>query len=85
MPVPSPQTVDNWDRTDEPQMIGFRQKIERTPGWKLAGIYADEGITGTSMKKRKEFRRMLQDAQDGKLDTIITKSSATACSSDVSF
>jgi len=58
----------------ETQMIGFRQKIERTPGWKLAGIYADEGITGTSMKKRKEFRRMLQDAQDGKIDTIITKS-----------
>ena len=58
----------------ETQMEGFKQKIARTPGWKLVDIYADEGITGTSTKKRKEFRRMIQDAQDGKIDTIITKS-----------
>lgn len=58
----------------ETQMEGFKQKIAKTPGWKLVDIYADEGITGTSTKKRKEFRRMIQDAQDGKIDTIITKS-----------
>ena len=39
----------------ETQMEGFKQKIAKTPGWKLVDIYADEGITGTSTKKRKEF------------------------------
>ena len=58
----------------ESQMVSFRQKIEQTPGWKLAGIYADEGITGTSVKKRTQFRKMIEDAENGKIDTIITKS-----------
>ena len=58
----------------ESQMVSFRQKIESTPGWKLAGIYADEGITGTSVKKRPQFLKMIEDAEYGKIDTIITKS-----------
>lgn len=58
----------------ESQMVSFRQKIETTPGWKLAGIYADEGITGTQVRKRTQFLKMIRDARDGKIDTIITKS-----------
>lgn len=58
----------------ESQMVGFREKIEKTPGWKLAGIYADEGITGTSARKRPKFNQMVKDAMAGKIDTIITKS-----------
>lgn len=38
------------------------------------GLYADEGITGTSIKKREDFNRMIQDALDGKIDLTITKS-----------
>ena len=40
----------------------------------LAGIYADDGITGTNTKKREEFNRMIQDCMDGNIDMIITKS-----------
>lgn len=40
----------------------------------MAGIYADEGISGTSTKKREQFKRMIQDCEDGKIDLVITKS-----------
>ena len=48
--------------------------IENTEGWKNVGIYADEGASGTNMKKRPEFQRMIQDCKDGKIDLIVTKS-----------
>lgn len=44
------------------------------PGWELAGIYADEGKSGTSRKDRTDFNRMIDHARQGKLDYIITKS-----------
>lgn len=40
----------------------------------LAGIYADEGITGTSQEKRTEFQRLMNDCREGKIDKIYTKS-----------
>ena len=43
-------------------------------GWQLAGIYTDEGITGTSTKHRAGFQRMIADALAGNIDLIITKS-----------
>lgn len=58
----------------ETQMSVFRQKIVEYPGWKLVDIYADEGLTGTSVKKRKEFLRMIADCEAGKIDYVITKS-----------
>ena len=58
----------------ETQIAAFRQKIAQRPGWKLVDVYADEGITGTSTKKRKAFQRMLADCEAGKIDCIITKS-----------
>ncbi len=58
----------------ETQMQVFGRKISEHPGWKLAGVYADEGITGTSVKNRKEFLRMMEDCKKGKIDYIITKS-----------
>ena len=51
----------------------FREYIQRNPDWELYAIYADEGITGTSTKKRKEFNRMMNDAYEGKFQMIITK------------
>lgn len=48
--------------------------IGGNPCWKLADIYADEGVTGMSMKKRDDFNRMIADCQRGKIDRIITKS-----------
>ena len=51
----------------------FLECIERNPDWELQGIYADEGLSGTNTKKRRQFHRMIQAARDGKIDLIITK------------
>ena len=56
------------------QMEVFNRRISEHPGWTLAGIYADEGFSATSTTKRKEFQRLMHDAEAGKIDYIITKS-----------
>ena len=56
------------------QVKTYTGLIEATAGWTLAGIYADEGITGTSAEKRPDFMRMIEDCEDGKIDIFITKS-----------
>ena len=58
------------------QMSSYKQIILEHPGWELAGIYADPGVTGTSVKKRKEFLRMIEDAKAGKIDRILAKSTS---------
>lgn len=52
----------------------YEDFVIRHPNWELVDIYADEGISGTSLKKRDAFNRMIADAKAGKLDLIITKS-----------
>ena len=52
----------------------YKKLIGENPLWTLADIYADEGITGTSRKKRDEFNRMLADCKRGRVDRILTKS-----------
>ncbi len=58
----------------ENQTLYYSQKIEGNPDWTMAEIYADEGKSGTSIKKRGEFKRMLQDAKEGKMDLILCAS-----------
>ena len=58
------------------QMNYYTQKIEENPDWEMAGIFADEGITGTSMKKRAEFNRMIAACKRGRIDMILTKSAS---------
>ena len=58
----------------EAQKSYYTQKIEDSPDWEMAGIYADEGISGTSMKKRTEFKKMITACKRGHIDLIITKS-----------
>lgn len=58
----------------ENQTKYYTEKIAKNPNWIMQEIYADEGKTGTSMKKREEFRRMLQDAYDKKMDLILCAS-----------
>ena len=48
--------------------------IAQHPGWELADIYADEGITGTSLEKRDDFKRMLWDCRAGKIQRVLVKS-----------
>ena len=55
------------------QISYYNEKISKHPGWELAEIYADEGISGT-LDKRPEFQRMLKDCREGKIDLILTKS-----------
>lgn len=58
----------------EVQIEHYTSFIQKNPEWSLAGIYADDGITGTNTKKRDEFNRMIKDCLEGKIDMIITKS-----------
>lgn len=52
----------------------FERMIRHHPDWILVDIYADEGLSGTSIRRREGFTRMIADALDGKIDLIITKS-----------
>lgn len=68
-------STDNEDQANsfESQQRYFKQYIERNPDWELYEIFADEGISGTNTKKRKEFNRMIACAKNGDFDLIITK------------
>lgn len=58
----------------EAQIAYYTEFIAKNPKWKFAGVYADEGITGTSTSKRKNFLRLMNDCERGKIDLILTKS-----------
>lgn len=58
----------------EEQKKAFLMRIAQYSGWTLVDVYADEGVSGTSVKKRKEFLRMMQDCEAGKIDYVMTKS-----------
>lgn len=55
------------------QVEHYTKYITNNDEWIFAGVYADEGITGTSTLKRKEFQRMIEDCEAGKIDLILTK------------
>ncbi|MPM07058.1 hypothetical protein SDC9_53362 [bioreactor metagenome] len=58
----------------EAQITHYTAYINSHPDWELAGIYADDGVSGTNTKKREEFNRMINDCMTGKIDKVITKS-----------
>lgn len=66
---------------DEDQLNSYRSQVQHYSDlirnnreWELAGIYADEGITGTQVAKREDFQRLINDCVSGNIDMIITKS-----------
>ena len=69
-------STDSEDQLNsyQAQISEFTQKINENNEWEFAGMYADEGISGTSIKKRKQFVRMIEDVRAGKIDLILTKS-----------
>ena len=69
-------STDKDDQLDslENQMKSFQLKIQQNKDWKLVKIYADEGISGTSMKRRIQFLEMIEDSKAGKIDYILCKS-----------
>ena len=56
------------------QVSHYSSLIQSNPEWEYAGVYADEGITGTSTKKRDAFNRLIKDCDAGKIDLILVKS-----------
>ena len=58
----------------EAQISYYTNYIRSRDDWKFVKMYTDEGISGCSTKKREGFKMMIQDALDGKIDLIITKS-----------
>lgn len=68
--------------TDDPRQTSsyelqknhYQDVVSRHPGWELTDIYADEGISGTSLMHRDSFLRMIEDCKEGKIDLILTKS-----------
>ncbi|MBU5439798.1 recombinase family protein [Tissierella sp. MSJ-40] len=56
------------------QVEYYKNYIGKRDDWEYAGIYADEARSGTQVKKRDEFSRMIKDCMNGKIDMIITKS-----------
>lgn len=58
----------------EVQTKYYTEKITAEPKWTLVDIFADKGISGTSVKNRDEFRRMIKFCKKGRIDMIITKS-----------
>lgn len=69
-------STDNIQQTSsyELQKNYYEDMVERHENWMLVDIYADEGISGTSLNKRDAFNRMIADCKAGKIDLIITKS-----------
>lgn len=65
--------MDTQVTSYELQVQNYTEYITHNEDWVFAGIYADEGISGTSMLHRDEFNRMLEDARQHKFDLIITK------------
>ena len=68
-------STDKEDQANsfESQQQYFQEYIARNPDWELYSIYADEGTSGTSTRKRIQFSRMIQDAHEGKFQLILTK------------
>jgi len=58
----------------EVQVAHYTEYIKKNTEWEFAGIFADDGISGTNTKKREEFNRMIEECMEGKIDLVISKS-----------
>lgn len=66
--------MEQQESSYEAQVQYYTEKIQSTPNWKLVGIYADDGKSGTNTKKRLDFHAMVDDCMAGKIDMVLTKS-----------
>lgn len=69
-------STDNEEQASsyESQIRHYEEFIKTNPDWEFVGVYADEGISATSTKKREQFNAMIDDCRAGKIDMIYTKS-----------
>ncbi|MEX5285445.1 recombinase family protein [Selenomonas sputigena] len=67
-------SVDTLHHSLAAQVSYYSTLIQKNPEWEYAGVYADEGITGTSTAHRTEFKRLIADCNTGKIDLVLVKS-----------
>ena len=67
-------SVDTLHHSLAAQVSYYSNLIQKNPSWEYAGVYADEGITGTSTAHRTEFKRLIADCNAGKIDLVLVKS-----------
>ena len=67
-------SVDTLHHSLAVQVSYYSNLIQNNPAWEYAGVYADEGITGTSTTHRDEFKRLIADCNAGKIDLVLVKS-----------
>ena len=67
-------SVDTLHHSLAAQVSFYSALIQNNPAWEYAGVYADEGITGTSTAHRDEFKRLVADCNAGKIDLVLVKS-----------
>ena len=67
-------SVDTLHHSLAAQVSYYSTLIQNNPAWEYAGVYADEGITGTSTTHRTEFKRLIADCNAGKIDLVLVKS-----------
>ncbi len=65
---------DEQKESLETQIKHYESYIKANPAWTFAGVFYDEGITGTKKEKRPELLRMISDCEHGRIDYIVTKS-----------
>ncbi len=65
--------MDTQALSYELQVQNYTEYINSNENWEFAGIYADKGISGTSLRHRDDFNRMIADCREGKIDLIVTK------------
>ncbi len=68
------KSTDNLLHSFKAQVEKYSDQITSNPDWELAGIYTDEGISGTRINMREGFQQMIAHCEEGKIDLIITKS-----------
>jgi DNA invertase Pin-like site-specific DNA recombinase len=68
-------STDSEDQLNslEGQQAYYENLVESNPKWEYVGLYVDEGLSGTSTKKRDGFNRLLKDCKDGKIDLVVVK------------
>ena len=66
------------------QVSYYSSYIQQHPGWFYAGVYADEAMTGTT-DNRPEFKRLIDDCRNGKIDQVLTKSISRFARNTVDF
>ena len=67
-------SVDTLHHSLAVQVSYYSNLIQKNPAWEYAGVYADEGITGTSTTHRTEFKRLIANCNAGKIDLVLVKS-----------